>query len=512
MNVHTMFCRSAQIGALALIGAAAAYGDSLPVGLATAPDEAGRIGVFNIAGATDSSNPFFKSLGSNGRSCSTCHLAEQAMSFTPTDAEHRFTTTRGADPLFAAVDGADCDTAARTDRHAHRLILSHGLIRIALAVPVNAEFTMTVVHDPYGCALRVDPKSHVLTASVYRRPLPTANLPFISAVMFDGRETLLPLTSPASDAANLRADLLQQASHAVSIHAEAVNPPSDGALQSIVDFELGLFSAQFADRRAGRLDADGSLGGPVNLASQLYYPGINDSLGADPSGMVFTSLSMTLYGAWQQPSLLVDDSADRDAPQAGSGHGGDAGPARQYARAEIAAGETLFNTLPINISNVRGLNDNVALNRPTSFVGHCATCHDAPNVGDHSLPLPLDIGTAHTDNSGFESDPLILAATRELDLPDLPVFLISGCANPFNPGQQASFYTTDPGKALLTGHCSDFNRVKGPILRGLAGRAPYFHNGAAASLREAVNFYNQRFQMKLTERQIRQLVAFLNTL
>ena len=75
-----------------------------------------------------------------------------------------------------------------------------------------------------------------------------------------------------------------------------------------------------------------------------------------------------------------------------------------------------------------------------------------------------------------------------------------------------SFYTTDPGKSLITGNCSDLNRVKGPILRGLAGRAPYFHNGAAASLLEVVNFYNQRFQMNLAEDQKRQLIAFLNAL
>ena len=65
-------------------------------------------------------------------------------------------------------------------------------------------------------------------------------------------------------------------------------------------------------------------------------------------------------------------------------------------------------------------------------------------------------------------------------MPDLPVYLISRCPNPFNAGQPESFYTTDPGKALVSGLCSDFNRGKGPILRGLAARAPYFHNGAAA--------------------------------
>ena len=137
---------------------------------------------------------------------------------------------------------------------------------------------------------------------------------------------------------------------------------------------------------------------------------------------------------------------------------------------------------------------------------------DTPDVGDHSLPLPLDIGTAHTPLPGMESDPAIGAAVAQLSMPDLPVYLISGCPNPFAPGEPESFYTSDPGKALITGQCSDFNRIKGPILRGLAARAPYFHNGAAANLREVVNFYDKRFSMQLTEEQKSELVAFLNSL
>ena len=64
----------------------------------------------------------------------------------------------------------------------------------------------------------------------------------------------------------------------------------------------------------------------------------------------------------------------------------------------------------------------------------------------------------------------------------------------------------------MSGKCVDVNRIKGPILRGLAARAPYFHNGAAANLDEIVNFYNLHFQMNLTERHKKQLVAFLNSL
>jgi cytochrome c peroxidase len=92
---------------------------------------------------------------------------------------------------------------------------------------------------------------------------------------------------------------------------------------------------------------------------------------------------------------------------------------------------------------------------------------------------------------------------------DVPVHLISGCPDPFAaPGNApTSFYTTDPGKALITGKCSDFNRGKGPILRGLAARAPYFHNGAAQNLKEIVNFYNLRFQMNLTDQEKSQLMT-----
>ena len=97
-------------------------------------------------------------------------------------------------------------------------------------------------------------------------------------------------------------------------------------------------------------------------------------------------------------------------------------------------------------------------------------------------------------------------------MPDLPIYAISGCPDPFNPTQLALLYTSDPGKGLITGQCGDLNRVKGPILRGLAARAPYFHNGAAANLLEVVNFYNQRFQMNLTPRQKTEVVAFLNSL
>jgi cytochrome c peroxidase len=71
---------------------------------------------------------------------------------------------------------------------------------------------------------------------------------------------------------------------------------------------------------------------------------------------------------------------------------------------------------------------------------------------------------------------------------------------------------TDVGRAMVTGKCADIGKFKGPILRGLAGRAPYFHNGSAATLMDAVNFYDTRFVLHLSQQNKDDLVAFLKTL
>ncbi len=364
-----------------------------------------------------------------------------------------------------------------------------------MPVPANAQFQIQAYRDPYGCAVVTDPTTGIQTVSIYRRPLPTTNLRYLSAVMFDGRETHEPLTSEATFAANLQADLMQQAIDATTGHAQATEPPTIAQQTAIVNFELGLSSAQTLDFRAGWLNLGGSLGGPANLSQQSYYPGTNDSLGADPQGHPFNSTVFTIFSAWE-------NSPD---------------PMRR----KIAAGETLFNTRALTISNVRGFTDNTALAAALGttvpiapFQGTCTTCHDAPNVGDHSLPLALDIGTGH--DPANENDPLVANGLSALSVPDVPVYEITGCPNPFqDPSQPPApyvIYTTDPGKGLISGLCSDVSRTKGPILRSLASRAPYFHNGAAQNLSELLEFYNQRFQMNLTYEEKSELTAFLNAL
>jgi hypothetical protein len=263
------------------------------------PDSTGYIATYNTAGDIDGTNAFFQELGTNGRTCASCHQADQAFSLKAEHVRSLFLATGGKDPLFASVDGANCPNAKEGDGGGHSLLLNHGLIRIGITLPASTEFEIIPVYDPYGCAVTTDPKTGRPTISVYRRPLPTTNLRFLNTVMVDGRETLKPLNNESTFPDNLVTDLKHQALDAVMIHAQASDPPTQDQLSELVKFELGLSTAQVRDDRAGPLYTGGGQGGPLYLQTQSYYPGINDSLGHDPHGRTFTPTIFTLYTGWR---------------------------------------------------------------------------------------------------------------------------------------------------------------------------------------------------------------------
>jgi cytochrome c peroxidase len=433
-------------------------------------DPSGFIETYNVNNASlDLTGAFFQSLGTNGRSCSTCHLPTEGWSVSAAELQLRFLLTQGTDPIFRTNDGSNCDQNINTStlagrQAAYSLLLSRGLIRIALAVPSNAQFTVINVSNPYGCG-------DMNTLSMYRRPLPATNLRFLSTVMWDGRESS-PQTGTqkitfATNPGDLLANLAHQAIDATNIHAQATTPPSAAQVQDIVNFETSLRTAQAIDFDAGALNANGALGGPGALAFQPFFVGINDSFppsfGFNPTGAAFSPVIFTLFNAWQNSTHAV--------------------------RASIARGETLFNTKPINITSVAGINDVLGV---TSLSGTCGTCHDSPNIGNHSVSAPLNIGVSDL--------------ASPLDVSYLPVFTLR------NNSTGAVIRTTDPGRALITGLWADISKVKGPILRGLAARAPYFHNGSASKLDEVVQFYDQRFSIGFTAQEKADIIAFLKTL
>ncbi len=406
-------------------------------------DPTGVIASYRPSGATfTTNNPFFRDLGTNGRTCFTCHQPQEGWSLSAVGAKARFEASYGTDPLFRELDGATCPSAKvatlADKEEAYKLLIEKGLFRFGLPLPPaeKLEFEVTSVDDPYDCTTNpatglTSPTTGIV--SVYRRPLPSANLGFLSSIMWDGRE----------------ATLESQAANATLIHAQAKDAPNAAQQAQIVAFEQGLLSTQIYDNQAHLLSAANATGGPVALSLQQpeFFIGIND-----PDLSSFDRNIFGLYTAWE--SVLGEDS-------------------EAQRRRSVARGELIFNS------------------------GFCGPCHNTPNVGSLSLEEFQDIGI---------SDPTNPPA---LDIDGLPVFSLT-CRKGLSAGQV--FKVTDPGRALITGKCEDIGRFKSPGLRGLAARAPYFHNGSAKTLSEVVDFYTRRFTFFLSVEQKQDLVNFLNSL
>jgi cytochrome c peroxidase len=72
--------------------------------------------------------------------------------------------------------------------------------------------------------------------------------------------------------------------------------------------------------------------------------------------------------------------------------------------------------------------------------------------------------------------------------------------------------TTDPGRAGSSGRWADLNRFKVPSMRGVAARAPYFHNGVAATLADVIHLYEEQFGFAFSPDEEGDLIAFMNAL
>jgi hypothetical protein len=299
--------------------------------------------------------------------------------------------------------------------------------------------------------------------------------------MWDGRESssqtaTAPVTFDTYPS-SLLADLAHQTTTATLGHAQALAAPTADQQDQIVNFELGLSTAQAEDDAAGVLSAEGAKGGPEALAREPFHVGINDVAGLDPANPVpftFNTKIFNIFDAWQTTT----------------------DPNRQA----IYRGQAIFNTKTFTVWGVAGLNDNTFSNGVTvsdPFISTCGLCHNTPNLGNHSLSVPMNMGVA---------DPLGGRFNR-LDTGYLPVITI--CKK---SALAVCVDITDPGRALVTGKFADVGKFKSPTLRGLAARGPYFHNGSAQSLMDVVTFYDTRFSIGFTAQEKSDLVAFLNAL
>ena len=582
-------------------------------------DPTGQIGSYQPGGVTTTANnAFFSSkITSNGRSCFTCHQPQNGWSITPATVLTQYQLTLGQSALFQPIDSANCpdnNANAKTYaayRQARAQLFNHGNFRISINAPNPAgpaggttfngsspQWAMTVKSDPTGCENDSEYGLPNNLASVYRRPLPSANVLMLNPgngplpgfnVMWDAREP----------------NLLQQFIDATEFHGQepVTNPPTPEDQTEGVLFQQGIYTAQAYDNSALDLtggDGSGALGGPVNFYDSRLAPAINQT----QFGGCALAKGKTI-GVWSQAatyptnSFILDSNGNVEVASTGGVSNttepvwpetiasttddgtvvwtvvevdgvcpalhpketitsnqvttpplpatsavdlafdvyGPVGPATFITtlkqskatvaqRQSIVRGEAIFNTRQFTITNVSGLNDVTVNPRPGQT---CSTCHNNTNAGGDAFFTPKHTGIGDNSIPACSSK----VTTNCTTLPpatDFPLFAfycptgsITYFSNPvtsancskipnYNSGTCDEFDTTDPGVGLVTGQCADLGKMKVPLLRGLAARAPYFHGGEAANLQALVAFYNARFNIGLSAQEQQDLVNFMNSL
>jgi cytochrome c peroxidase len=451
--------------------------------LEAAPNPAGTAETFHTSGVIDRTNPFFQRLGVNERTCETCHRADQGWAITASGTTALFNATAGLAAIFNPLDeGArpDADVSTLDARRAtyDKTLLRLALTRFPQALPATAEFAVIDVDDPAGFATPTQ-------MTRFRRPTATAN------------EAKVASTNWTAGPHDVPTQLFNTVSGAARFHAQRPDAVPAAQAAAARDFQLGIFFAQTVDKVAGRLDVAGAKGGPVHLAAQPFYVGINDMQGNDPTGRPFSRKVFDIFDAW---SVFNTGSSGSGSGSSGSGSSGSGssgssggggsgsggGDAVKRARAAIYRGQELFNFHEFDISGVRGINDVFG---QETVRGTCSTCHNVPNVGGHAVFRMFDIGLADEENCGS----------------DLPILTLRHNVT----GEIRK--VCDMGRGG-NGVWADVGGFRAPPLRGLAARAPFFHTGKARDIKEVVEFYRNRFDLEIGGSERDDLVAFLSAL
>jgi hypothetical protein len=265
--------------------------------------------------------------------------------------------------------------------------------------------------------------------------------------------------------------LRTQAQSAARTHLEISKPLTSAQLDQIQAFELQLYAAQSQSAAAGPLD---EAGGPSGLGPRAMEKGADGALGNNTSRYVFP----------------MEDKWARSG---------------NAARESIQRGHDVFFFRTFWISDAMHINT-VGLGNPIKRT--CATCHGMHMTGMDTANGWMDVGTT---NHPWALEPP--ESPWAAEMPTLPLFRIN-CSKdlPPHPFLGRTIYTQDPGRALISGKCEDVGAIVIQQFRGLAARAPYFSNGSAASLRDLIDFYDRRFNIRYTEQEKTDLANFLGVL
>ena len=426
-------------------------------------DPSGQLRTFTTNNGFDLENPFFQDLGTNGRVCFTCHRPIRAGPSRPSrcaTALHRNERARSDLPEQRRLE-----LRRRGHRYARQAAGRVQPVAHARADPNRHRRPGWRRVRHRRCRRSVRMRGRTTSVSMYRRPLPSTNLRFLSAVMWDGREIIGDNHCPSGPrATGGRRDNRTCAGGAT---------PDRSGEAGDRDFETGLFTAQAVSDDAG----------VVACATAQRRSGRAVARKTSSSGSTIRSDSIQRpRRSTRVPSVfrcVVDASGQR--------------PDVARARRAIARGQEIFNTKPIVITGVAGLNNQTfpsGVTVPDPFIGTCTTCHDTPNAGNHSVKAPLNIGTdrclaPHRRHAA-------LHAAAHVDRRHGP-----------DDGSRSR-----DGDGQVGRH----REVQGAGSARAGGPGAVLPQRFAATLDEVIDFYESRFNIGLTARERADLLAFLKAL
>jgi hypothetical protein len=405
----------------------------------------------------------------NGRSCATCHVDGNHFTLLPSDAQARLAANPG-DPLFNPIDADDPTAATPTYEH-----LKLGLVRITLKLPDNMDLI-----NADGSQVVTPPDR---TFSVWRGVPTVENTFYTAPYQYDGRFPTFQI----------------QAQGAITAHSQGPQEP-----QALLDLIAGFESTVYSSDRAKSVAEQVAQGVPTD---KLQNPEDSDTSNGN---VVYVRACKPCHGG-AKDNTIVNRAVINDGfnlfstlvqTQAGTLVTGGAGPV-----ALKQDGTVLFRHVPDPNDSTKTIIVTVADPQPNDeflnlgFAGLSAFGQQGINVPigpDPSNPHRLFNASVSLPHYRYRFYTDGTRTTQVTDLPPIPqpgfplatTFDANGlpiCGPNFF--QQA--FSTDPGRAGITGNPEDFEAFDIPQLRGIAKTAPYFHDNSHATLADVIDTYSR---------------------
>ncbi|HEU4580936.1 MAG TPA: cytochrome c peroxidase [Polyangiaceae bacterium] len=428
------------LGALALGLPSCTSADAVPAGDARADDApATRVQSLSADRGHPGRRLFERALpGSNGRSCATCHVLDEDTTLHPESVAARLARAPG-DPLFDRLD-AD-DPSAQTLRFEH---LKKGLIRVVLPLPDNMDLI------DFAGNVSTPPER---TIEVWRGVPSVADTAFTAPYQLDGRQATLEdqaqaaITNHSQGPQQLRRELEQLA----DFERQAFASPRSWFVSRLIDYGLPLGEIPVPEKFA-----------PLNAKEQR---------GLD----VYERACQACHGSATSQRIIDREVHDLGFPEL---------KADGNVRFEMVGGK------PVPVLRPRP--DDEFLNVGFGFGSYAGQLGKA-KVFNSDVELPRY-------RFRFYSD-----ATRRQAVVDLPPAPATQSGDPFDfrpqldaegapivgPNLAPQLFSTDPGRAAISGDPADFEAFDVPPLRGIARTAPYYHDNSIESLEEVIDNYSR---------------------